>query len=75
MLPYLEMERLTYERQADIQATFEQRQLEQSLAPRQPHPLLAWIGQQLVILGRHLQGDSRLPGKPRVQEFIPARPS
>jgi hypothetical protein len=52
MLPYLEMEMLTYERQADMKAAFEQRQLEQSLAPRQPHPLLAWIGQQLVIPAR-----------------------
>ncbi len=66
---------LTYERQADIQAAFEQRQLEQSLAPRQPHPLLAWIGQQLVILGRQLQGESQPQGTPHVQELIPARPS
>jgi hypothetical protein len=75
MLPYLEMEMLTYERQADIQAAFEQRQLEQSLAPRQPHPLLAWIGQQLIALGCQLQGERRSQGAPHVQELLPVQPS
>jgi hypothetical protein len=69
MWQYQQMEGLTYELQADFLAEAEQRRLEQSLAPSQPHPLIAWIGQQLVVLGWQLQG------KRGTQLFIPSLPS
>ncbi len=69
MLAYQQMEELTYARQADYLAEAELERLERSLAPHQPHPLLAWLGQQLVVLGRQLQGEER------TQELLPARPA
>lgn len=66
MMQYPVMEVLTYERQADFLADAEQQRFERALAPNQPHPLIVWIGQQLVVLGEHLQG------KRRAQGFIPA---
>lgn len=36
----------------------EQQRLAQTLAPSQPHPISAWIGQQLIAWGQRLQGQS-----------------
>ncbi len=69
MLQYPLMEMLIHERQADFLADAEQQRLERSLTRHRPHPLIAWIGQQLVVLGEQLQGERR------TQELIPARPS
>ena len=68
MLQYPLMEMLIHERQADFLADAEQQRLERSLAQHRPHPLIVWIGQQLVVLGRHLQGE-----RP-AQVFISERP-
>jgi hypothetical protein len=38
----------------------EQQRLEQSLAPTQPHPILLWVGQQLIALGQQLQGERQM---------------
>jgi hypothetical protein len=59
MLLFQQVEFLTYDRQEAFMAEAEQWRLEQSLAPSQPHPLLAWAGQQLVALGRRLQSERR----------------
>lgn len=66
MIQYPLLAVLTYERQVDFLADAEQQRLERSLAPYQPHPLIAWLGQQLVVLGEQLQGKRRAHG------FIPA---
>ena len=69
MMQYPLMEVLTYERQADFLADAEQQRLERSLTPHRPHPLIAWIGQQLVVLGEQLQGERR------TQVFMSERPA
>ncbi|MFN8491629.1 MAG: hypothetical protein U0350_28785 [Caldilineaceae bacterium] len=39
----------------------EQQRLVQSLTAPPPHPLLAWLGRQLVGWGQQLQGDKQQP--------------
>ena len=74
MMQYPVMEVLTYERQADFLADAEQQRFERALAPNQPHPLIVWIGQQLVVLGEHLQGEKKGAGiHPRAAPVTRAR--
>lgn len=45
-------------------AQAEQRRLAQALTPAQPHPVIAWIGRQLIRWGQLLQDAKRLPALP-----------
>jgi hypothetical protein len=46
----------------------EQQRLVHSLATAQPHPIMAWVGRQLIHWGKQLQGETILPALPLVQQ-------
>ncbi len=52
------------EGQSFFQTAAAQRRLAQSLAPTQPHPILLWVGQQLIALGQQLQGERQTAALP-----------
>ena len=64
MLNYDEIVTQTNDHRALLLANAEQQRLAQTLAPRQPHPVMAWIGRRLIRWGQQLQGAKSLPALP-----------
>jgi hypothetical protein len=61
---YLQTETLTYDRQATFLAEAEQRRLVNTVATTQVYPCLAWVGQQLIVLGQQLLRAKETPVVP-----------
>lgn len=57
MLNYDDLVTQATERQSAFRTAAAQRRLMQSLALTQPHPTLAWVGQQLIEWGRQLLAE------------------
>lgn len=64
MLNYDEIVTQTNDHRALLLANAEQQRLAQTLAPRQPHPVMAWIGRRLIRWGEQLQGETALSALP-----------
>ena len=64
MLNYDEIVTQTNDHRAFLLANAEQQRLAQTLTPRQPHPVMAWVGRRLIRWGQQLQGESTLPPLP-----------
>jgi hypothetical protein len=65
-----QIEFLTYERQATFLAEAEQLRLANAVAPTQVHSCLAWIGQQLIVLGQQLLRAKETPVVPFTPETV-----
>jgi hypothetical protein len=70
MLQYQQMETLTYDRQATFLAEADQRRLAKTVATAQVHPCLAWVGQQLIVLGQQLLRAKETPVVPFTPETV-----
>jgi len=68
MLNHLQTETLAYDRQQSFLAEAQERRLAKLLAQShshsQSHPLLAWVGQQLIGWGKQLLGETATPTFP-----------
>ena len=60
MMNYQQMETMAFEQHKMRLAEAEQRRFAK-LVPSRPHPLLAWVGQQLIGWGQRLQHAEARP--------------
>ncbi|MCE7986641.1 MAG: hypothetical protein DYG89_36165 [Caldilinea sp. CFX5] len=70
MLNYDEIVTRTEAQRALLLTNAEQQRLTQSLVASQPHPVSAWIGQQLIVWGQRLQGQSNVVPAPAAPATI-----
>ncbi len=64
MLNYDEIVTQAHDHRTLLLANAEQQRLAQTVAPTQPHPIVVWIGCQLIEWGQQLQGEKPLPAPP-----------
>lgn len=67
MLNYDELVTQAHDHRTWLLTNAQQQRFAQAVAPAQPHPLITWIGQQLIEWGQQLQGEPQ-------QAMLPVSP-